>query len=93
MTTQLSANPKQIMANHLAALQHYARRVVVQGEILAPPDEDDITARMREYLTIGISLKCTEKELVRLVYKGLFEAKRGCDCPGCLARISGDQSS
>ena len=93
MTTQLSEKPKQLMAKHLAALQDYARRVVVRGEILAPPDEDDIATRMWEYFSIGISFKCTKKELVRLVYKGLFEAKRGCDCPSCLARISGDQSS
>ena len=86
MTTSLSVSTREMMAEHLTALSGYAKRVVVHGEILASHEESDRAFRMREFMDAGRSLKCTDKELVALLYRGLFEVKRGCDCFNCKSR-------
>ena len=81
-------NPKEEMAKHLECLRGYAERVFVNGETLSPDEEEDRGFRMREFVTTGISFKCTERELVTLLYKGLFAVKRCCPGAGCFpARI------
>ena len=79
------------MTEHLRALQGYARRVFTYGETLTAHGENDKALRFQELFMIGSSLGCTNLELVRLVYAGLFETKRGCDCPTCRARKAGGQ--
>ena len=86
MTTSLTVSPREEIAEHLERLQGYARRVVAKGETLSPAEEEDRVRRMREYLAIGVSFRCTRQELVGLLYKGLFEAKRGCGCFNCRSR-------
>ena len=41
MTDLILADPKKTMAQHQAALRHYAKRVVLQGEILSPQEENE----------------------------------------------------
>lgn len=86
MTDLILADPKKTMAQHQAALRHYAKRIVLQGEILSPQEENEGMQRMREYLAMGHSFDLTPKELVAVLYRGFFTIKRGCGCPGCRAR-------
>jgi|ETNmetMinimDraft_2_1059921.scaffolds.fasta_scaffold113696_2 hypothetical protein len=86
MASSIAMVPKKEMALHCAALREYAGRVVARGEELTPCESDDQAERMREFLAMGSSFRLTYKEIVRLIYDGLFSEKRGCDCPGCAAR-------
>ena len=86
LTTQLSNELREAMEQNLAALIAYARRTMVDEEPLTPLEESEKSLRMKMYLGMGTSFRCTKKELVELLYRGLFESARGCDCATCLAR-------
>ena len=88
MTSLALTDTKGLMAQHVASVKEYARRVVLQGESLALYEEDDRAYRMQEFVAAGSSFRLTEKEMVLLIYRGLFEVKRGCDCPTCRSRES-----
>ena len=88
MTGLILVDSKVLMAEHQAVLREYARRVMVLGESLGVDEEHDKGRRMRELAAIGSSLRLTEKEIVALVYRGLFVSKRGCNCPTCRGRLS-----
>ncbi len=83
MTTLMSVNPWELVAQHREALVEYARRALVYGEFLDQSEADDLAIRMQEYMAVGTSFKCTKRELVMLLYRGLFRGKRGCDCFTC----------
>ncbi len=68
-----SANPAELMAQHLWTLREYARRVLVVREALDSHEEQDRTIHMKEFMAIAGSYKCTEKEMVGLLYKGFFK--------------------
>ena len=86
MTYLILADPKKTMAQHQTTLRHYAKRVVLQGEILSPQEEHARMQQMREYMAIGHSFGLTPKEFVAVLYRGLFVSRRGCGCPNCRAR-------
>ena len=86
MAALISTDTKSLMEQHLVALRAYARRLLLIGEALTTQEEDDKSNRLREFMTIGTSLKLTQNELVALLYRGLFDTKRGCGCPRCQAR-------
>ena len=86
MTTDLSTELGEAMEQILSALVAYARRAMVDEVPLTPLEESDKSLRMRMYLGMGASFQCTKKELVELLYRGVFESGRGCDCVTCLAR-------
>ena len=86
MGSQVSVHPKELIHQHLLVLRAYAWRVLCRGEALTAKEEDDRAERAREFLAIGRSFKLTGKEMVSLLYRGLLRQKRGCGCPGCLAR-------
>jgi hypothetical protein len=67
------ANPTQVIAEHLSTLRIYARRVLVQGETLAPHEVEDKAWRLREFVALTSCYNCTEKEQAGLLYLGLFE--------------------
>ena len=83
MRTNLSITPRSVMAQHQETLTEYARQVLVHGRLLGEAEAADLSFRMREYMTVGIGFKCTEKELVTVLYKCLFQRKPGCDCVTC----------
>ncbi len=72
MTAAASTDATQLMAQHLSTLRTYATRVVLNGESLAAHEEEDRSSRMRESLGIAGSYRCTEREMVGLLYRGLF---------------------
>ena len=85
-----STHPREILFQHLDALRTYATRAVLQGDALTVPEEQDRAERMQEALAIGISFGLTEKEIATLLYRELFQVKRGCDCSVCKSRRSNE---
>ena len=73
-------------ARHVEALKEYAARALNGGEPLSPYDDLEKAARLDELFDAGLSFGCTEKELVVLLFKGLFERNRGCECFTCRSR-------
>ena len=86
MTISTSATPKEIMVQHRVALADYARRVLIDEDFLNRNEGADLAVRMQEFLAVGISFKCTERELVKLLYQGLFQRHLVCDCFTCESR-------
>lgn len=91
MTTLVAVPPRELMQEHLKVLREYAHQVLVGGEALESRTDKDCRRRMAEFLAIGATFHLTEKELVRLVYHGLFAAKPQCGCPSCRARAQAGQ--
>ena len=89
MRKLLSITPQRVMAQHQEVLSSYARKALVRGQFLDDSEADDLALRMQEYLVVGASFKCTERELVTLLYRGLFQSKLGCDCFTCASRRNG----
>lgn len=91
MTTLVAVSPRELMREHLMVLREYARQVLGGGEVLGSRTEGDCRRRMAEFLAIGRSFHLTDKELVCLVYRGLFTAKSQCGCSSCRARAQTGQ--
>ena len=91
MTTLLSVDAKGMMAQQQEALIGYAWRVLLHGESLSEDEQADLASQVKEFMAVGISYKCTKRELVMLLYKGLFQGKRVCDCLSCTTRTGPDQ--
>ena len=70
MSSAVSAHPKEQMADLLATLRSYAKRVFVQGDLLTSSEAQDKSLRMNQFLEMGADYRCTEKEMVSLVYEG-----------------------
>ena len=70
MISPVSAHPKEQMADLLATLRSYAKRVLVQGDRLTLSEAQEKCWRMDLFFQMGADHKCTEKELVGLVYEG-----------------------
>ncbi len=87
MVAHLSADPDEIMVRNLETLSAYARRVILKGERLAEDEDEDRLVHLREFFGIGTSFDCTEKDLVTLLYRDVFGARRMCGCPSCRSRI------
>lgn len=73
MKSAVSAHPKEQMSDLLAALRSYAKRVLVQGDFLTLSETHDKSLRMIQFLQMGADYKCTEKEMVGLVYEGFLK--------------------
>ena len=88
MNSLISVNPQELMSQHQTALRAYAKRVMVRGDDLTPAEDDDRARRMQEYLAVGSSLNLTRKEMVAVIFRGMFAVKRGCGCPTCRERAT-----
>jgi hypothetical protein len=86
MSATVLADPTQVMAEHQRRLKTYASRVIVRGEPLRPEEEIDRESRVGEFLALGKTFGCTEKELVILLFAEVLHGKRGCDCYSCRLR-------
>ena len=73
MSIALSTKPTELMAQHLSVLRAYARQVILQEEPLILCEQQDKSRRMQQFVAIGAPYKCTEKELVGLLYKGILQ--------------------
>lgn len=88
MAGVVAANPKELFAEHLGVLRGYAKRGARQGEHLTGGEEQEVEVRLRELFAVGGFLGLTGKEMVFLLYRGVWKVQRGCDCMTCTARQS-----
>lgn len=89
MTTLTARDPKDLVAEHLAIIRGYAERMLEGRESLDASEEADADGRMAEFFAIGTSFKLTEREMVVLLFGGLFPAppRSRCGCPTCSRRV------
>jgi hypothetical protein len=92
MSISRSVSSKNFIAQHLQALRHFASQVLVEETPLTENEDADCTLRMREFLAAATSLKLTQREMVGLLYQGLFGSGAKCDCPACRLRHNGHPS-
>ena len=88
MVTQLLAEPKELIGEHVDTLRDYARRVLSQGETLTAQEDKDRAERVREFLALGKFFNLTYGEMVTLLYRGLFDERGRCGCGSCRSRQS-----
>ena len=90
MTTLTASNPKELVAEHLAIIRGYAERALTGSASLDASEEADADSRMAELFAIGSSFKLTKREMVVLLYRGLFTspATSRCGCPTCNRRAN-----
>ena len=88
MVGVVATNPKELFAEHLRVLRGYAKRVARQGEYLTGSEEQEVEERLREFFAVGGLLGLTNKEMVLLLYRGVWAEQRSCDCMTCTARRS-----
>ena len=83
MASLIAVGSTELMYQHLAAIQSYARRVILQGDVLTSDEEEDRGRLMQEFLAVGSSFKLTGKEMAALICQEMLAPKRGCGCPSC----------
>ena len=88
MTTMALREAKELVAKHVKVLEGYAHRVLEQREPLSETEEADRERRISEFQAMGSCLKLTQREMVALVYRDLFESRRSCGCPTCRSRAA-----
>ena len=89
MTTLTARDPKSLVAEHLATIRGYAERVLTRRESLDASESADVDSRVAELFAIGSSFRLTEREMVVLLYRGLFPSPvtSRCGCPTCSRRV------
>ena len=53
MASLIAVGSTELMYQHLAAIQSYARRVILQGDVLTSDEEEDRGQLMQEFLAVG----------------------------------------
>lgn len=92
MTAMDLKDPREVVAEHVDALRHYAKRVIVRSGSLSVDEDGDRSSRLDEFFAVGSSFDLTEREMVVQLYRGVLSEPRklGCDCPTCRARSGRD---
>ena len=83
MATTASRNPDDLMGHDLNILKEYAERVIVHGDVLNDTEEDDRETRFRNFAEIGDSFSLTERDMVSMLFEGLFHQGPKCWCAEC----------
>ena len=91
MARATSKDPRDIVAQHLEALQGYARRSLIHREKLTEAEHADKASRMEELMAVGTSFKLTQSEMTNLIFRGMLRDQKRCGCPTCSARESRKQ--
>ena len=91
MARATSKDPRDTVPQHLEVLHGYARRSLIQGEMLTELEQADKAARMDELMAVGTSFKLTQSEMTNLIFRGMLRDKIRCGCPACSARESRKQ--
>ena len=73
------ASPKEVMGESLKFLRECARRALVEKDDTVILTQDLKEARMREFMAIGNSFELTERDMVVLLYKSIFDNHEGAD--------------
>ncbi len=72
MSALVQADPKQALKENMVFLREYARRVIVEDEEDLTPLGDVKTALVQDVWKAGKSYGLTERDLVVLIYQGVF---------------------
>ncbi len=72
MPNLVRTNPKQALRANMAFLREYAKRVIVEKDETLTPLGDVKTALVQEVWNAGRSVGLTERDLVVLIYQGVF---------------------
>lgn len=83
MGTRAPHNQDDLMGRDLNILKEYAERVIVHGDVLTNSEEDDRKARFRNFAEIGDSFSLTERDMVSMLFEGLFHQGPKCWCAEC----------
>ena len=83
MATITSNDPNKLITEHLTALREFAMRAVVEGQELSEEERANKEDRFRQYAALGDSFRLTEREMVCLIFKGMFANGLRCLCPDC----------
>ncbi len=67
------AGPKEVMGERLKFLRECARRALLVKDDTVILTQDLKESRMREFMAIGNSFQLTERDMVVLLYKSLFD--------------------
>ena len=79
-TTEHTSEP---ISEQLQVLRNYARRVIVDSEILSTGEEAHRDAVFEKITELGGSFRMTEREIVSLVLRGVFLNAPPCWCSRC----------
>lgn len=91
MTATTLKEARKLVDEHVEALRAYARRALVQGEVLSDAEMSDRESRINEFRAMGSCLKLTESEMVTMVYQNMLRERRQCGCPTCRSRSASQQ--
>ena len=72
MSALVQADPRQALKDNMVFLREYARRVIVEDEEDLTPLGDVKTALVQDVWNAGKSFGLTERDLVVLIYQGVF---------------------
>lgn len=85
MPTIQPKNPEELLSDNLLALKSYAERIIVRGDDLTEDEEIDKEFRFREFAEIGDSFNLSERDMVTMMFEGIFHQGPKCDCAECRA--------
>ena len=85
MPTIQPKNPEELLSDNLLALKTYAERIIVRGDDLTEDEEIDKEFRFREFAEIGDSFNLSERDMVTMMFEGIFHQGPRCDCAECRA--------
>ncbi len=85
MPTIPPKNPEELLSDDLSALKSYAERIIVKGDALTDDEENDREFRFREFAEIGDSFNLSERDMVTMMFEGIFHQGPKCDCAECRA--------
>ncbi len=86
MSTLTLVSPKEIMMQDLDSLRRYVTSIFVRQSGLTGIDEREKERLMGEFLAVGGALDLTERDLVMLLYRGIFHGGKSCGCHSCRNR-------
>ncbi len=72
MPTLVRTDPKQALRDNMVFLREYAKRVIVEKDESLTPLGDVKTALVQDVWTTGRSYGLTERDLVVLIFQGVF---------------------
>ena len=72
MPTLVQTDPKQALRDNMVSLREYAKRVIVEKDESLTPLGDVKTALVQYVWNAGRSCGLTERNLVVLIYQGVF---------------------
>ena len=72
MPTLTPADPRQALRDNMVFLREYAKRIIVEKDESLTPLGDVKTALVQDVWNAGRSYGLTERDLVVLIYQGVF---------------------